>query len=154
MSGDLRLLNRQRTRSVDLRLFRRVLQDMLIELPGEYDLTVQLVSSHAMTQLNEKHLQHEGPTDVITLDYGPAAGLVGEIFVCVDVAVEQARQFRADWPVELARYAIHGILHLSGHDDRRPAARRRMKQAEDRWVKKLDRRFDLRKLGRKRKLAA
>ena len=118
-------------------------------------MTVQFVTARAMARLNEKHLQHKGPTDVITLDYtadGPANGLAGEIFVCMDVAIEQARRFHADWPVELARYVIHGILHLSGHDDRRPAARRRMKQAENRWLKKLDWRFDLSKSGRKRRL--
>jgi rRNA maturation RNase YbeY len=209
MSGDLRLLNRQRARPVDLRLLRRALLNMLDELSSlsppegeraglsrrspakaevrgpksltnEFDITIHLVTARAMARLNEKHLQHEGPTDVITLDYasslaaelphalspqkGERAGvrgpkpvpsaLVGEIFVCMDVAVEQARRFRAAWPVELARYVIHGILHLSGHDDRRPAARRRMKQAENRWLKKLDRRFRLSKLGRKRRLTA
>jgi len=158
MKGDLRLRNRQRARTVDVRLLRRALTHMLTELPeaGEFDITIHLVNALTMARLNEKHLQHTGPTDVITLDYADKnelAGLTGEIFICVNVAANQARRFRTSWPLELARYAIHGILHLAGHDDRRPAARRRMKQAENRWLNKLDRRFRLSKLARKPRLA-
>jgi ssRNA-specific RNase YbeY (16S rRNA maturation enzyme) len=52
--------------------------------------------------------------------------------------------------LELARYLVHGILHLRGYDDRRPAARREMKKEENRVLKALSRRLDWGKLeGRK-----
>lgn len=51
------------------------------------------------------------------------------------------------------RYIIHGILHLSGHDDLQPADRRRMKKEEGRLLKEMGRRFRLSKLERKRTLA-
>jgi probable rRNA maturation factor len=70
----------------------------------------------------------------------------GELFICPAVAVAQAREFGTDWRSELVRYVIHGLLHLQGHDDQEPAARRRMKRAEGRWLKLISRRFALSKL--------
>ena len=55
---------------------------------------------------------------------------------------------------KLARYIIHGMLHLIGHDDRRPNARQRMKKEEGRLLKELGRRFCLSKLRRKTTLAS
>jgi probable rRNA maturation factor len=157
MSGDVRVFSRQRGRAVDTRLLRRMARSLLEESMGleEFDLAMRLVGARAMAELNQLHLNHEGPTDVITLDYaasGPAGGLAGEIIVCVDVAVEQARRFRVTWQAELARYVIHGILHLQGHDDQNAAGRRRMKREEGRLLKELGGRFRLSKLARKPKV--
>jgi probable rRNA maturation factor len=159
MSGDVRVINRQRGRPVDTRRLRQMARSLLEETMEleEFDLAVHLVGSREMARLNEIYLRHEGPTDVITLDFaadGLARGLAGEIFVCIDVAAEQARQFGVTWQTEMARYVIHGILHLRGHDDQRAAARRRMKREEGRLLKELGGRFSLSKLARKPKLKA
>lgn len=158
MSGGLSLRNRQRTRRIELRFLRKLIRDLLTELEAndDSDLTVHLVDAQAMAELNALHMGHQGSTDVITLDYcepGPARLLAGEIYVCVDEALLQARRFRTDWPAELVRYIIHGLLHLLGHDDLRPAARRRMKREEGRLLKKMARRFCLSNLERKSTLA-
>jgi rRNA maturation RNase YbeY len=73
---------------------------------------------------------------------------VGDVFICVDVAVEQAREFRTTWQEELARYIVHALLHLCGHDDLAAAPRRRMKQAENRLVRQLSRQFRFNTLSR------
>ena len=78
--------------------------------------------------------------------------LHGEIFICVDDAVKQARQFRTSWPEEVVRYLVHGVLHLEGFDDLTPAARRVMKRAENNLVQELARRFPLRGLAQKPKV--
>jgi len=159
MSGDVRVFNRQRGRAVDTRLLRRMARSLLEETMGleEFDLAIQLVGVRAMAKLNQLHLHHKGPTDVITLDYaafGPESGLAGEIIVCVDVAAEQARRFRVTWQAELTRYVIHGILHLRGHDDQDAAGRRRMKREEGWLLKKVGGHFHLSKLSRKTKVSA
>jgi len=67
----LRLCNRQRARSIDLRLFRRIMATLLRDLirPAQFDLTVHLVTASEITRLNESYLRHRGPTDVITFNY-------------------------------------------------------------------------------------
>ncbi|MEI6393925.1 MAG: rRNA maturation RNase YbeY [Verrucomicrobiota bacterium] len=163
---ELTIRNRQRTRRVDLRLFRRtansVLQDLL--KLNQYNLGLYLVTAREMTHLNETFLHHEGSTDVITFNYAepgepePAssrghsiaaapARLHGEIIICIDEAVIQAHRFHTSWQSELTRYLVHGLLHLRGYDDHHAAARRRMKREEDRLLRHLADRFDLIQLG-------
>jgi probable rRNA maturation factor len=156
MKGALFLRNRQRARSIDLRLLRRVVTGLLSTLEiGEFDVAVHLIGEREMTRLNETRLRHAGSTDVITFDYSePVGPTVGEIFVCIDEALAQAGRFHATWQEEMTRYIVHGVLHLKGHDDLRPAARRRMRREEGRVLKKLGRDFALSKLAAKRKVTA
>jgi probable rRNA maturation factor len=159
MNGDLRLRNRQSTRKVDTRLLRQITKALLTELLSisEFDLTLHLLESKEMALVNQTHLGHSGSTDVITLDYSTKTAsplLAGEIFICIDEAVAQAKEFGTTWQSELARYVIHAVLHLLGHDDLKAQARRRMKSEENRLLKELDRRFHLSKLARRPKLRA
>ena len=156
MSGELCLRNHQRTRPVDLRLLRQVINGLLSDLEAkDFDLAIHLIGEREMTRINETRLRHAGSTDVITFDYGELDGtLAGAMFVCVHEALTQAARFRVIWQEELVRYIIHGILHLRGFDDLRPVARRRMKREEGRLLKKLACDFRLSKLARKRKVTA
>jgi probable rRNA maturation factor len=146
------LRNRQRTRLVDLRLLRRLTASLLsdtLALPT-FELGIHLVEPAEMACINETFLQHTGSTDVITFphDGNDARHLHGELFISVADAVAQAREFRTTWQTELARYVVHGLLHLRGYDDLTSAARRKMKREEGRIVRLLGRQFTLSKLAR------
>lgn len=152
MSPALLVRDLRPERGVDLRLFRRILcvllEERLSRKVGE--LAIYLVDRAEMTRLNEAFLRHSGPTDVITFDYSePGAGpsLYGEIFICLPVARAQAQKFKVTWQSELIRYAVHGVLHLCGHDDQTPPERARMKRAENNHLRGLAARFDLGKLA-------
>ena len=146
----LTIANRQRGRKINVRRLREITAALLADLAGpEAELEINLVSPAQMARVNQTFLQHAGPTDVITFDYRETVtddDLHGELFICPAVAVAQAREFGTDWRSELVRYVIHGLLHLRGHDDREPAARRRMKQAEGRRLRDVARRFALSRL--------
>jgi len=81
-------------------------------------LSITLLSSRAMAQLNREHLGHRGATDVITFALGDDGSgvLVADIYICPEVARAQA----ADWGVgvrnELMRLVVHGTLHACGWD--------------------------------------
>lgn len=156
----LALRNRQRRGRVDLRMLRRIVRALLREAcpRAPFDLAIHIVSAPEITGLNETFLHHQGPTDVITFDYAeptapPAARrecpalLHGEIVVCLDAAVSQARRFHTTWQSEVVRYVVHGVLHLLGEDDRTARAHRRMKAAEDALVRRLAGMFDFSRLG-------
>jgi probable rRNA maturation factor len=140
------ITNQQRAQKIDLRLLKRIAAAALEELGiAAAELGIVMVSAKEMARLNEKFLGHEGPTDVITFDYQNPE-LQGEIFICVEEAKKQSKEFQTSWQSELVRYVVHGILHLVGHDDLKPVARRKMKREEERLVRELSRRFALSKL--------
>lgn len=85
-------------------------------------VSVVLVDDAHIAELNERFLNHAGPTDVITFDLREvevegANGLDGEIIISTDTAAREALSRGHDVDKELALYAVHGVLHLLGHDD-------------------------------------
>ncbi len=148
--------NHQRTQYIDLRLLRKMAVALLGDLwpDGNCDLGIHIVTRPEIVRLNQGFLHHDGSTDVITFNYSStpdAEAVQGEIFICLAEAIEQARHFGTTWQAEIVRYMVHGILHILGYDDVKPAARRKMKRAEDRLVRKLAGRFTFRQLGQKEK---
>jgi len=157
------IANRQRTKNINARGLKQIVSALLGELKIERaELGIRLVGAAEMARVNWQFLHHEGSTDVITFDHRSAGGppassgdhlnssfvirhsslqLQGELFICVDDAVAQASEFRTSWQSEVVRYAVHGVLHLLGHDDLQPALRRKMKREENRLVKQLERKF-------------
>lgn len=151
MNNSVTVRNRQKGRPIDTRLLRNitlVLVGQLIE-SRSFELGIYIIGTAEMTRLNETFLRHHGSTDVLTFDYSqpePEPELYGEIIVCLDEAVAQARRFRATWQSELVRYIVHGALHLAGYDDHHRAKRRKMKLQENRMLKQLGRQFDFSKI--------
>ena len=139
--------------------FRRAARLLAPEcLPGmtEGEISISFLSALKMAQINESYLGHSGPTDVITFDYSipcsepnrPIASrgnipapvshfVAGEILICPEVAAAQGSAYGTGWKLEVLRYLAHGLLHLAGHDDQEPLARRAMKLAEDAAVKRI-----------------
>jgi len=158
------IANRQRVQKINLRLLKKITAALLAELETQRaEIGICLVAAPEMTRLNETFLKHKDSTDVITFDYrteGRAGSplsadgahgvsrptILGEIYVCVDEAVLQARKFGTTWQSEVVRYLIHGVLHLLGFDDSSAGARRKMKREENRRLREMTRRFPLSKL--------
>jgi len=135
--------NRQRKVPVDGRQVGRLTRLLVGELLGmsRVRLSICLLDDAGMARLNETYVHHAGGA-------GASDEVCGEICLGVEEAQRQARRYGTSWPAELARYLVHGVLHLLGYDDRQPAARRRMKRQEDRLLRALRRRFPARTLCR------
>lgn len=128
--------NWQRRQPLDTDAVCRLALEVLQRMNTRATLGIEFMSSRRMAQLNWDFLRHEGSTDVITFDHGSSLShLQGDIAIGMDDAVKQAAQFQTTWPEEVARYVIHGILHLKGYDDLTPAKRRIMKREENRWLR-------------------
>jgi probable rRNA maturation factor len=97
------------------------------------DVSVALVDDATIARLNEQHLGHEGPTDVITFDLSDDSeeGVEGEIVLSVDTARREAAGRGHSPAAEIALYVVHGTLHLLGYDDQLAADARDMHERED-----------------------
>lgn len=105
------------------------------EVIDEYDVNVIYVNSDYITELNEDYLKHEGDTDVITFTLNEEdEELMGEIYICVQVADRQAKEYKVSLRNELNRLSTHGALHLCGYDDNTDELRKAMSQLEDKYM--------------------
>lgn len=160
MSTELVIRNRHRTHRLNTRLVRsitlRLLGDGLNLQSAE--LGISFVAAPEMARVNWQFLQHEGSTDVITFDHTEAQEsrrsrskrrrqICGELYICLDDAKAQAREFKTDWREEVVRYVVHGVLHLCGYDDHAVKRRREMKREENRLTDWLAAEFSFRKLS-------
>ena len=158
------IANRQRTKKINARRLKEIVRALFGELNiTEAELGIHLVGAREMARVNETFLQHERATDVITFDHSEQKqkaesrkqkSVHGELFICVDVAVTQAEEFKSSWQAEVLRYVVHGILHLLGYDDLQPQLRRKMKREENRLVRRLAEKFSFAELSRPVKMRA
>jgi len=132
-------------------LARHVLDGMRVHPLAE--LSVLLVDEAAMTDLHQRWLGEDGPTDVLAFpmdelrppapgggqaERGPdeeaAPALLGDVVLCPQVAIEQARKAEHDVQDELDLLCTHGILHLLGYDHAEPDEHATMFGLQDRLL--------------------
>jgi probable rRNA maturation factor len=108
--------------------------------PPLAELSLALVGDRKMSDLHRQFMNLPGPTDVLTfpLDLDARGRPVsGEVVVCVPEARRQAKERNVPLERELLLYALHGMLHLCGYDDRTDRAFRTMHRTEDRILTRL-----------------
>lgn len=82
------------------------------------EVSLTFLSPRAMAAMNKQHLNHAGPTDVITFALGDDVGgtMRADIYICVEVAREQAKSHGVGVREEVLRLVTHGMLHSCGYD--------------------------------------
>ena len=91
------------------------------------ELNVILISDRRMAEMHRRFMGITGATDVITFQHG-------EILISVETARRQAKTYRTSLEHELQLYLVHGLLHLRGFNDAKPAGRARIKRTQEKIV--------------------
>ncbi len=115
-------------------LARFVLDQMHVH--PQTDLSILFVDTDVMTDLHIKWMDEPGPTDVLSFpmdelrpgraDEPTPPGLLGDVVLCPEVAVEQARTAGHSTVEEMLLLTTHGILHLLGYDHAEPEEEKEM----------------------------
>lgn len=102
------------------------------------NINVVYVDKEEILSLNKEFLNHDYYTDVITFSLIEESGreIDAEIYICVDVAIEQAEEYKVSLTNELLRLCIHGTLHLCGYNDKTEEQSKKMRQLENRYLGK------------------
>lgn len=98
-------------------------------------VSVVVTDDRLMRALNKRSLKHDYTTDVLSFEAdarGERAGsYLGDVVVCAAYARRMAAELGIAFKEELARYLVHGTLHLLGYDDLREPARSRMHRRQE-----------------------
>ena len=107
------------------------------------EMAVTFVSNERSHELNLAYRDTDRPTDVISLEYKPELVIavdeedlldhpelaemledfdayIGELFISVDKAREQAEEYGHSFEREMGFLAVHGFLHINGYDHYTP----------------------------------
>ena len=132
----IHLTNEQKKVRIPATKVRRIAAQIL----GRKNLSIAFVTNAAIRKINRRFLNHDFVTDVISFPLG--TDLVGELVISAEYAAAEAAKRKIPVEEELLRYVAHGILHLLGYDDHRPADKTRMWARQERELSRA--------LGRKR----
>ena len=127
-SGPLRLavvrtaVERARARVVEAECRGSVLRRLT-------EISFVLVSDSRIAALHGEFMHDPTPTDVITFRHG-------EIVMSAETARREARRRGLPLPEEIARYAVHGLLHLAGWSDDHPAAAADMRRVQEKILRR------------------
>lgn len=105
-------------------------------------LSITFVGRAAITAMNRRYLGHHGATDVISFGFdrqGGRGAVIGDIYICPEVARENAKRQGVSSSEEIMRLVVHGTLHILGYDHPETAARTasRMWQKQERILARL-----------------
>lgn len=106
-------------------LFENYLNLVTQALEVEDNFSFNIVSEEDIKNLNKEYRDKDESTDVLTFrleddDSFPVfegeEKELGDIFLCIEKAQENANTFAVSLKEELLRLSIHGVLHLLGFD--------------------------------------
>jgi len=97
-------------------------------------VTIVLVDDPYIRKLNHKYRQLNRATDVLSFNLNDElesnSEELGDVYISVDRAREQAYRYRISMENELHRLLIHGCLHLLGYDHKNSRDRKEMRDKE------------------------
>lgn len=103
------------------------------ELPDitRMKLGIVILTDDELLEMNLRVLKHDFYTDILTFEIERSENeLEAELYFSFDRVQENALRFKVSLRNELARLAIHGMLHLAGFDDKEPEAKKLMRKKE------------------------
>ncbi len=94
-----------------------------IEKLGVVNFNVIIVDNEFIHKMNKEYRGIDRPTDVISfaledehdIDYEDFR-LLGDIYISIDKAKEQAKEYGHSLKREICFLSVHGLLHLLGYD--------------------------------------
>ena len=107
--------------NVDKAKLSKVCQDFLNKnSTGDSELLIRLVSPVEIQVLNKEYRNKNQVTNVLAFQSDIPEeieeSILGDVVICVDVVREEALVGDKKFTDHLTHMAIHGILHLIGHD--------------------------------------
>ncbi|MFZ1789232.1 MAG: rRNA maturation RNase YbeY [Saprospiraceae bacterium] len=88
-------------------------------------------SDEYLLGINQKYLNHDFYTDIITFPFQQGKRLESDIFISLERVAENATDNDVSYQDELLRVMAHGVLHLLGLKDKEDTDIARMRHEED-----------------------
>lgn len=100
--------------------FRKWVRAALARRRKDAEVSLRIVAEAEIAQLNRRYRHKRGATNVLSFpaDLLPGAPepLLGDVVICAQVVVREAREQRKTARAHWAHMTVHGTLHLLGYD--------------------------------------
>ena len=118
------IINNTKKEVKELEILEKYLKYVTKKLDIEEALfNIILVDPEEIHKINKEYRSVDRPTDVISFALednntfrNPEIRMLGDIYICIPIAYEQANTYGHSKIREVCFLATHGILHLLGYD--------------------------------------
>jgi len=93
-------------------------------------------SDEYLLEVNQKYLNHDYFTDVITFDYSYESLISGDIFISYERIADNSKEYNYDIDEEFRRICVHGVLHLLKYNDKSNSEKLLMTTKENFYLEK------------------
>jgi len=91
---------------------------VISEKKTEGEITYLFCNDEYLLDLNQRFLDHDTLTDIITFDNTMGNLVSADICISIDRVKDNAKDFKVSFQDELRRVLVHGILHICGYKDK------------------------------------
>ena len=98
-------------------------------------ISIALVGDKTIRELNKKYRGIDEETDILTFE--GENGFFGELIIDLAQIKRQAKTYSQTFASELRFILVHGLLHLSGYDDKTEKVRLKMIKLAENFIKNL-----------------
>ena len=108
--------------NVNVREYEKIIKNVFKTINSKKEFNLIFVNKDEIQRINKEYRKIDKVTDVISFalcddpDYDKSQKELGDIFICVERALEQAVDYGHSKEREFAFLAVHGYLHLCGFD--------------------------------------
>jgi rRNA maturation RNase YbeY len=134
---DFTYFNPEKEAETNLFLVKTIPSLLADENKEEGWISLVFCTDEELLQVNKDHLNHDFYTDIITFDYCEGNTISGDLFISTERVAANATEFGVDFEEELARVVFHGLLHLSGYNDKSEEDKAIMRSKENHYLNKL-----------------
>jgi len=114
------------------------IEQLIIEEGKEMgEITYIFCNDKLLLERNQKYLNHDTLTDIITFDYCQGDIISSDIMISIDRVKENSTIFENSFSDELKRVMSHGILHLIGYNDHNEKDKEIMREKENYYINKF-----------------
>jgi probable rRNA maturation factor len=107
----------------DSKKYEKIIKKIFRHVHDKHTMNIIFVSKDRIQQINRDYRKIDRVTDVISFALFDndecmyeAEKELGDIFICVDRAIEQAQDYGHSIEREVGFLSVHGYLHLKGYD--------------------------------------
>ena len=97
-------------------------------------LEYNFVDAEALLSLNQKYLNHDTDTDIITFDYTETKGIQAEAFISCPALLQNAKLNGQTAENEVLRLLSHALLHCMGYNDKTAEQKEVMRLKEEECI--------------------
>jgi rRNA maturation RNase YbeY len=125
--------------SLQKKIIKKLVKSLIINEKYELgEISFIFCSDNYLLEVNKQYLNHDYYTDIITFDYVENNIISGDLFISVDRVKENADIFKTEFKTELFRVIFHGVLHLTGYNDKTEDERKIMREKENYYLGEVD----------------